>query len=95
MPDRDRLDEQQIAQLDALRDALRDLIVLAQATHVAPDELDRVLQALRPDARPAAAGGDSTPASIEDGTASASSTLWELAQQAGEAERALLRTLPA
>ena len=89
VPDRDRLDDQQLAELDTLRDGLRDLTVLAQAVPLEPGELGQVVQALRPDVR--------TGADRQDGAAASgagSSTLRQLAQQAGESERYLLATLP-
>lgn len=92
VPDRDRLDDRQLAELDALRNGLRNLTVLADAADLTHDEVDQVLQALSPD--------DQTGRKEEDDTApedsgAASSTLWDLAQQAGASERYLLRTLPA
>ncbi|MGH3589207.1 MAG: hypothetical protein ACRDQ0_23095, partial [Pseudonocardia sp.] len=89
--DRDQLDDKQLAELDTLRNGLRDLTVLADATELTRGELDQVLQALSPD--------DPTGGNEPDGTApetpgAASSTLWDLAQRAGSAERYLLRTLP-
>ncbi len=90
VPDRDQLDDQQIAALDSLRTGLRDLTVLAQATPLAPGELDQVVQTLSPDVRTAAQQQGGAP-----GAVSGSSTLWDLAQRAGESERYLLRTLPA
>ncbi len=91
VPDRDQLDDKQLAELDTLRNGLRDLTVLADAAQLNPGELDQVLQALSPD--------DPTGGNEPDGTApespdAPSSTLWDLAQQAGSAERYLLRTLP-
>jgi hypothetical protein len=86
VPDRDRLDDRQLAELNSLRTGLRDLTALADATQLTSGELEQVLQALSPQ-DPAAPGG-------QDGAAAASSTLWDMAQRAGSAERYLLRTLP-
>ena len=91
VPDRDRLDDQQLAELDTLRNGLRDLTVLAQAVPLAPGELDQVVQALRPGGR---TGADQQDGAAADASGAGSSTLWQLAQQAGESERYLLRTLP-
>ncbi|WP_227580296.1 FUSC family protein [Cellulomonas xiejunii] len=92
VPDRDQLDDQQLAALDSLRTGLRDLTVLAQAAQPSPDDLDRVVQALT------SAGRTSPDGHLDAGSeasSAGSSTLWDLAQQAGEAEEYLLRTLPA
>ncbi|MCM0640617.1 hypothetical protein LJN57_013260 [Cellulomonas sp. zg-Y766] len=91
VPDRDRLDDQQLAELDTLRNGLRDLTVLAQAVPLEPGELDQVVQALRPDGR---TGADQQDGAAADASGAGSSTLRQLAQQAGESERYLLRTLP-
>jgi hypothetical protein len=91
VPDREHLDDRQLDELDALRSALRDLTVLANATDLRPDELEAVLRALGPDDRPSQEGRAGT----APGTSgAASSTLLDLARQAGAAERYLLRTLP-
>ncbi|MBO0901470.1 hypothetical protein J1G43_16025 [Cellulomonas sp. zg-ZUI22] len=91
VPDRDRLDDRQLAELDALRNGLRDLTVLAQAVPLAPAELDHVVQTLDP----GRAGSDLQDGAAAEASGAGSSTLWDLAQQAGESERYLLRTLPA
>jgi uncharacterized membrane protein YccC len=88
VPDGDRLDDQQLAELDRLRTGLRDLTVLGDATALTPGELDRVLQTLSPEDRTEPDGA------ARQTSGAASSTLWDLAQQAGSAERYLLRTLP-
>ncbi|SFK13937.1 hypothetical protein [Cellulomonas sp. KH9] len=92
VPDRDRLDDQQLAALDTLRTGLRDLTVLAQAVPLAPAEIDHVVQALDPDGRVAPDLDDGAAA---EASGAGSSTLWDLAQRAGDSERVLLRTLPA
>jgi hypothetical protein len=92
VPDHDQLDDVQLRQLDALRTGLRDLTALADATRLDPDALQHVLRALSP------AGAESTqppPPSGPDEPVPASSTVLDLAAQAGQAERDLLRTLPA
>ncbi|MCR2817047.1 FUSC family protein [Microbacterium jiangjiandongii] len=91
VPDRDRLDERQLAELDDLRTGLRDMTTLAEATTLTPEELEQVLHALSPE-DPAGEGAQDGTAAEESGAAS--STLWDLAQRAGSAERYLLRTLP-
>ena len=92
VPDRDPLDDRQLAELDTLRDGLRNLTVLADATELTRDELDHVLLALSPGDQLGQAEPDDT---APEDSGSASSTLWDLALQAGSAERYLLRTLPA
>ncbi len=89
VPDRERLDDRQLAELTTLRSALRDLTALADATELTSRELDRVLNMLsnKDDDEP----GSATP---EIAGEASSSTLWDLASQAGSAERYLLRTLP-
>ncbi|MBC2933142.1 FUSC family protein [Nocardioides sp. zg-1228] len=96
VPDREDLDERQRAELDTLRTVLGDLTVLAGATDLARDEVDRVVRALSPEGT-AAPGAPtvSLPGDERTSPTPASSTLWELAQQAGSAERYLLETLPA
>ena len=90
--DGDPLDDRQLAELDALRTGLRDLTLLAGTADLAPDELDRLLEVLTPDGPPDRDGvADAAP----EASGAASSTLWDVAQQAGAAERYLLRTLPA
>lgn len=92
VPDRARLDDRQLAELDTLRSGLRDLTALADATELTSDELDRVLKALSPvDPGSQDEQGSAAP---EGSGAAPSSTLWDLAQQTGSAERYLLRTLP-
>ncbi|AWB87480.1 FUSC family protein [Mycetocola zhujimingii] len=92
VPDRDRLDDRQLQELDTLRSGLRDLTALADATQLTTGELDDVLQALSPDDRGTRDKlGGTAP---ETSGAASSSTLWGLAQQTGSAERDLLRTLP-
>ncbi|MGW6006569.1 FUSC family protein [Oerskovia enterophila] len=91
VPDRDQLDDRQLAELDTLRNGLRDLTVLADAAQLNRSELDQVLQALGPDDPPVGNEPDGT---APESPGAASSTLWDLAQQAGSAERYLLRTLP-
>ncbi|KZM33476.1 FUSC family protein [Oerskovia enterophila] len=91
VPDRDRLDDRQLAELDTLRNGLRDLTVLADAAQLNRGELDQVLQALSPDDPTGGNGADGT---APETSGAASSTLWDLAQHAGSAERYLLRTLP-
>lgn len=91
VPDGDELDDRQLAELDTLRNGLHDLTALADATDLTRDELDEVLRALSPE--------EMTPQPATEGTVTetpgeASSTLWHLAQEAGSAERYLLRTLP-
>ncbi|MCR2801368.1 FUSC family protein [Microbacterium sp. zg-Y818] len=91
VPDRDRLDDRQLAELDDLQTGLRDLTTLAAATTLTREELEQVLGIL--------SRADGTEPDEQDGTAAegagtASSTLWDLAQQAASAERYLLRTLP-
>jgi len=92
VPDHDQLDDAQLAELDVLRTGLRDLTVLAEATELTRGELDQALQVLSPDDRTARNAQEHT---AEGAPGEASSTLWDLAQQAGSAERNLLRTLPA
>ena len=94
VPDRERLDDTQVEELDALRTGLRDLTALAGTTELTRDELDQVLQALSPDDRTGGAEQDDTALEAADADA-ASSTLSDLAQRAGTAERYLLQTLPA
>ena len=89
VPDRERLDDRQLAELTTLRSALRDLTALADATELTSRELDRVLNMLSN--KDDDEQGSATPEIA--GKASAS-TLWDLASQAGSAERYLLRTLP-
>ena len=91
VPDREHLDDGQLAELERLRDGLRDLTVLADAAPAGPAELEQVVRALSP---------DSADADAVDGTAPAasggeSSTMRDLAEQVGAAERHLLATLPA
>lgn len=93
VPDHDRLDDRQLAELDTLRNGLRDLTALADATPLSSDELEQVLQALRPD--PRTGQGEQAETAAPETAGVASSTLWDLAQQAGSAERYLLGTLPA
>ena len=90
VPDRDHLDDAQLADLDALRTALRDLTVLAQAEPRSRDELERVAQVLTDDRR-TSQGERGAP----EASGAESSTLLELAQRAGGVERDLLRSLPA
>ncbi|GAA3866273.1 hypothetical protein GCM10022381_07390 [Leifsonia kafniensis] len=92
VPDRDRLDDRQLDELDKLRTGLRDLTALADATELTRGDLDQVLQALSPDNPKHRNEQDST---APETSGAASSTLWDLARQAGSAERYLLRTLPA
>ncbi len=75
-----------------MRDGLRNLTVLADATELTRDELDHVLLALSPGDQLGQAEQDDT---APEDSGAASSTLWDLALQAGSAERYLLRTLPA
>jgi hypothetical protein len=92
VPDHDELDDTQLSQLDSLRTGLRDLTALAEATPLAPAVLQDVLRALDPaeTAVTESRGGRSG-----QGTSDiAGSTVLDLAQQAGRAERNLLRTLP-
>ncbi|MFF2620755.1 FUSC family protein [Oerskovia jenensis] len=91
VPNRDQLDDRQLAELDTLRNGLRDLTVLADAAQLKRSELDQVLQALSPDDP---AGGNEPDGTAPETSGAPSSTLWDLAQQAGSAERYLLRTLP-
>ncbi|MCD9199761.1 FUSC family protein [Aeromicrobium wangtongii] len=92
VPDHDHLDDAQLDQLDRLRTSLQDLTALSEVTRLDPAALDRVVRALSPAGAPVPA--------LDDGRAGApaqeaSSMALDLAQQAGDAERALLRTLPA
>ncbi|MCL3817513.1 FUSC family protein [Aeromicrobium wangtongii] len=92
VPDHDHLDDAQLDQLDRLRTSLQDLTALSEVTRLDPAALDRVVRALSPVGAPVPA--------LDDGLAGApaqeaSSMALDLAQQAGDAERALLRTLPA
>ncbi|MBD7917468.1 hypothetical protein H9657_04135 [Cellulomonas sp. Sa3CUA2] len=92
VPDGDELDDRQLAALDALRTGLRDLSVLAGGAGLTDGELEQLVRTLSVDGRADAderAGG--TPAAAGP----ASSILRGLAEQAGSAERYLLRTLPA
>ena len=92
VPDHDRLDDTQLADLASLQTGLRDLTALAPSGELTAGDLDRVLQALDPE--PSPAGSDAQPgdAAVAGG---ASSVLWDVAQQTCSAERSLLRTLPA
>ncbi|MRK02714.1 FUSC family protein [Aeromicrobium sp. S22] len=93
VPDHEKLDDQQLTELDRLRTGLHDLTVLVDATRPTPAELDEVLLALSPTEMvvPDGPGSGTGPEQPRQ----ASSTAQELAQQTGEAERYLLRTLPA
>ncbi|MBC9733680.1 FUSC family protein [Nocardioides marmotae] len=92
VPDHDDLDDRQLAELDRLRTGLRDLVTMVATATWDGASLTRAAELLRPeDAAATAPGGIEAEA---DGNA-ASSTLRDLAEQAGQAERYLLRTLPA
>lgn len=91
VPDHDELDDTQLSQLDSLRTGLGDLTALAQTVHLDAASLEDVLRALSPTEAVGAYVGQAGSASPE----AASSTVLDLAAQAGEAERSLLRTLPA
>ena len=92
VPDREKLDDRQRAELDALRTGLRDLTVLADATPLGTQEAEQVIQAL---SRDGGGGRTERPGTAPEASGAASSTLWDLAQRAGSAEEYLLQTLPA
>ncbi|TGN31655.1 FUSC family protein [Aeromicrobium chenweiae] len=92
VPDHDQLDDVQLRELDTLRTGLRDLTALVDATGMDDAALQDVLRALSP--------ADQTLPGLQHpngaGTLQqSSSTVRDLAQRAGAAERYLLRTLPA
>ncbi|UTT59003.1 FUSC family protein [Cellulosimicrobium cellulans] len=102
VPDREHLDDRQAEELDDLRAALRDVIVLANATQIDDDERAAVLRTLSPDGatpsddgptRGAPSAGDGPDAGEAPGAGA--STLLDLARRAASAERYLLTTLPA
>ncbi|QDB78076.1 hypothetical protein FE251_00820 [Georgenia wutianyii] len=86
VPDRDRLDSRQLADLDTLRTRLRNLTVLADATELTSEDVDLVTAEL---ARHSPADDAAGP------SGTASTVLWDLAHEAGAAERSLLASLPA
>ncbi|NPC99043.1 hypothetical protein [Nocardioides sp. zg-DK7169] len=90
VPDRERLDDRQLAELDRLQSGLRDLsTIAADAGSLDDAALARAVEMLR-----AEYGSERrSPDAATDGAA-ASSLLGDLAEQSGEAERYLLRTLP-
>jgi len=101
VPDREHLDDRQLEELDVLRAALRDLIVLANATQIGDDERDVVLRTLSPDGGTPSDGPSSdevpSPGGGPDGAqtpGSGASTLLDLARRAAAAERYLSRTVP-
>lgn len=90
VPDRERLDETQLSELDILRTDLGELTALARTTHLDAAALEHILRALSP-AETSGAVSLRTDQDLQE----ASSTVLDLAGQAGQAERYLLRTLPA
>ena len=92
VPDRDELDDRQLAALDGLRTGLRDLSVLAGGTGLTAGELGRLVRTLDVHDR---VGADERDGGTPAPSGPASSILQGLAEQAGSAERYLLRTLPA
>lgn len=94
VPDRDHLDDRQLAELDRLRSGLRDLITLvntATLDHASLSGAATMLQTAEGTAEGAADGPAPRPAT--DGATS--STLGDLVERTGAAGRYLLRTLPA
>ncbi|WP_166133674.1 FUSC family protein [Nocardioides ochotonae] len=89
VPDREHLDDRQLAELERLRSGLRDLTTWLDTARPDRAALARAVDLLHEDARTPRRGA-------EPSTGGASSaTLWELAEQSGSAERYLLATLPA
>ncbi|WP_122818519.1 FUSC family protein [Nocardioides pantholopis] len=88
VPDREHLDERQLAALERLRSGLRDLTTMVDAATA-----DRAALARAADLLDTADGAANGSAPQTDGAAS--STLGDLAEQSGAAERYLLGTLPA
>ena len=85
VPDHEHLAERQLAELDRLRESLRDL------TTIADTSLDR--SALTGAVELLSTGGERVPVEVppSDGL---TSTVWDLAEQSAAAERYLMRTLP-
>ncbi|MCD4527117.1 FUSC family protein [Nocardioides sp. cx-173] len=92
VPDRDHLDERQLAELDRLRSGLRDLTTLVDTDSLDHPSLSRTATMLQ--SADGAADGPTDGAARLPATNGASSTLWDLVEQTGAAERYLLRTLP-
>ncbi|QCX26811.1 hypothetical protein [Nocardioides jishulii] len=86
VPDHDKLDDRQLAELDRLREGLRDLTTIADTASLDRAALVGAVELLSSDGE---RGPFEVPAS--DGL---TSTMWDLAEQSVAAERYLLRTLP-
>lgn len=90
VPDRERLDERQLAELGRLQSVLRDLTTMVDTATLDDASLARAGEVIHaPAERSAAARAVDPPAGAT------SATLWEIAEQTGAARRYLLRTLPA
>ncbi|WP_182524401.1 hypothetical protein [Nocardioides dongkuii] len=91
VPDREHLDEHQLAELDRLQSGLRDVVTIvdtATVDHASLAEAAEMLQAQE-------TGAPRRTTGVAHANGAASATLRDLVEQSGDAERYLLRTLPA
>jgi len=101
VPDRERLDERQLAELERLRAGLRDLTTLLDTSTPDRAALGRAVELLAAGQAGQVDGADGASAqprgvaAATEATSTSSATLWDLAEQSGSAERYLLATLPA